>query len=141
IAILAAIAIPNFIEAQVRAKVSRSQTDMRSIGVAIEAYRVDHTGYPPYYAGPEGAGLAYTRLNVLSTPVAFMTQIPTDPFADEAADRVAWRWREDAYIYAPLANWGVGRTYQDAREHGGMWFLAGRGPNRIHDMYYNYSEV
>ena len=30
IAILAAIAVPNFMEAQVRAKISRAKTDMRS---------------------------------------------------------------------------------------------------------------
>ena len=42
IAILAAIAVPNFLEAQVRAKVSRTKADMRSIATAIESYRVDH---------------------------------------------------------------------------------------------------
>ena len=46
IAILAAIAIPNFIEAQVRSKVSRAKADMRSIATALEGYRVDNTGYP-----------------------------------------------------------------------------------------------
>ncbi len=38
IAILAAIAVPNFLEAQVRSKVARCETDMRSIDVALEAY-------------------------------------------------------------------------------------------------------
>ncbi len=42
IAILAAIAVPNFLEAQVRAKVSRARSDMRSIAVAIESYAVDN---------------------------------------------------------------------------------------------------
>ena len=44
IAILAAIAVPNFLEAQVRAKVSRSKTDMRSTATALESYRVDADG-------------------------------------------------------------------------------------------------
>ena len=47
IAILAAIAVPNFREAQVRAKVSRAKSDMRSLVTAIEAYRVDTNHYPP----------------------------------------------------------------------------------------------
>jgi prepilin-type N-terminal cleavage/methylation domain-containing protein len=47
IAILAAIAVPNFLEAQVRSKVSRAQSDMRSIATAIEAYAVDHAGMYP----------------------------------------------------------------------------------------------
>ncbi|MDK2970638.1 MAG: ral secretion pathway protein [Candidatus Sumerlaeota bacterium] len=46
IAILAAIAVPNFLEAQTRAKVSRSKSDMRSLAVGIEAYKVDSVHYP-----------------------------------------------------------------------------------------------
>ena len=39
IAILAAIAVPNFLEAQVRAKTSRVKADMRSMATAIEVIR------------------------------------------------------------------------------------------------------
>src|SRR5690606_23341327 len=46
IAILAAIAVPNFIEAQARAKVSRTKSDMRAMATAIEAYAVDYNYYP-----------------------------------------------------------------------------------------------
>ena len=42
IAILAAIAVPNFLEAQVRAKVSRCRTDMRSMDPSQS--RARHTG-------------------------------------------------------------------------------------------------
>ena len=42
IAILAAIAVPNFLESQTRAKVSRAMADMRSIATAIVAYTVDY---------------------------------------------------------------------------------------------------
>jgi type II secretion system protein G len=47
IAILAAIAVPNFLEAQVRAKVSRANNDMRALATALEVYHVDHNTYPP----------------------------------------------------------------------------------------------
>ena len=47
IAILAAIAVPNFLEAQVRSKVSRVRSDMRSLATALEAYQVDNNKYPP----------------------------------------------------------------------------------------------
>jgi len=40
IAILAAIAVPNFLEAQVRSKVSRAKADMRSLATALESYMV-----------------------------------------------------------------------------------------------------
>ncbi len=46
IAILAAIAVPNFLEAQVRSKVSRAKSDQRSLATAIEAYFVDNNLYP-----------------------------------------------------------------------------------------------
>ena len=47
IAILAAIAAPNLLEAQTRSKVSRVHADMRSISTGLEAYRVDNSHYPP----------------------------------------------------------------------------------------------
>ncbi len=76
IAILAAIAVPNLIEAQVRAKVSRAKADMRTIATALEAYRVDHNAYPPN----DG------RYNVppiqITTPTAYLTtSLLTDPFS------------------------------------------------------------
>ena len=42
IAILAAIAVPNFLEAQTRSKVARTKADMRTISIAIESYTVDN---------------------------------------------------------------------------------------------------
>ena len=47
IAILAAIAVPNFLEAQVRAKVSRVKNDMRTGATGLEAYAVDYGKYIP----------------------------------------------------------------------------------------------
>lgn len=46
ISMLATIAIPNFMEAQLRTKVSRMKSDMRTISVAVESYAVDHGHYP-----------------------------------------------------------------------------------------------
>ncbi|MFH0794708.1 MAG: prepilin-type N-terminal cleavage/methylation domain-containing protein [bacterium] len=46
IAILAAIAVPNFLEAQVRSKVARQLTNMRTAATAMEAYFVDDNAYP-----------------------------------------------------------------------------------------------
>ena len=38
IAILSLIAVPNFLEAQVRAKVSRARSDLRTVATGLEAY-------------------------------------------------------------------------------------------------------
>lgn len=96
IAILAAIAVPNFLEAQTRSKVSRTATDMRSVAVAIEAYRVDNNDYPmPTYAhstdgqtdstfevdNPPQGIRSMTRSIGLTTPIAYITALPRDVFS------------------------------------------------------------
>jgi prepilin-type N-terminal cleavage/methylation domain-containing protein len=48
IAILAAIAVPNFLEAQTRAKVARVKSDQRSLATGLEAYYVDNNNYPAW---------------------------------------------------------------------------------------------
>jgi len=50
IAILAAIAVPNFLEAQVRSKVARSLDDLHALGAALEAYFIEQRAYPPNLA-------------------------------------------------------------------------------------------
>ena len=86
IAILAAIAVPNFLEAQIRSKVSRAKNDIRALATAAEAYYVDHNDYPPNNAGAVGGTLgAQTRyMEPLSTPIAYIsTARYTDPFGNE----------------------------------------------------------
>ena len=85
IAILAAIAVPNFLEAQVRSKIARVRADQRSMATAIESYIVDyHTIYGARdledqtgLSQSAARLLAYSRL---TTPVAYMTSFVKDPF-------------------------------------------------------------
>ena len=46
ISILAAIAVPNFLEAQTRSRVSRVKADMRSLVLAVQSYHVDNNSFP-----------------------------------------------------------------------------------------------
>ena len=82
IAILAAIAVPNFLEAQMRAKISRTKADMRSMATATEAYRVDNNQYPAW--GPlyiETGDISWVaRQQRLTSPIAYLTSLPRDPF-------------------------------------------------------------
>ncbi|MBX3729343.1 MAG: prepilin-type N-terminal cleavage/methylation domain-containing protein [Candidatus Sumerlaeia bacterium] len=82
IAILAAIAVPNFLEAQTRSKVSRTKADIRSITTALEAYRVDGNAYPPTpWCNGGDVGVIRVIPDQLSTPVAFITTASfIDPF-------------------------------------------------------------
>jgi type II secretion system protein G len=90
IAILAAIAVPNFLEAQVRAKVARGKTDMRSLATALESYKVDTNWYPPdneYYVWVMLIPQPDVQLPVtwlLTTPVAYITSVPRDVFPKTA---------------------------------------------------------
>jgi prepilin-type N-terminal cleavage/methylation domain-containing protein len=88
IAILAAIAVPNFLEAQVRSKVSRAQADLRTVATAMEAYRVDWNSLPLLDSWVNQAGGAGGRRNMnpgalwweLTTPIAYLTSALQDPF-------------------------------------------------------------
>ncbi|MFP4381280.1 MAG: prepilin-type N-terminal cleavage/methylation domain-containing protein [Candidatus Sumerlaeia bacterium] len=93
IAILAAIAVPNFLEAQVRAKVGRVKADLRSLATGLESYAVDNNHYPPYgRIDPTGTTIEYpAKVNNindmmsfcgpgLTTPVAYITNMFVDPF-------------------------------------------------------------
>ena len=86
IAILAAIAVPNFLEAQTRAKVSRAHADMRSLATGLESYRIDNNKYVPTPNYNRVTGLqSYvleSRWAYLTTPIAYMTSIVDDPFGD-----------------------------------------------------------
>ncbi len=82
IAILAAIAVPNFLEAQTRAKSSRVKSDFRTLATAIEAYHTDNNAYPygVWDPGVKGAGDIDNYIP-LTTPTAFLTSVPSvEPF-------------------------------------------------------------
>lgn len=85
IAILAAIAVPNFLEAQTRAKVSRVKSDLRTITTAIQSYAVDNNAYPPHLIFPGGVETEVNypdRYAYLTSPISYMTSIGNciDPF-------------------------------------------------------------
>ncbi len=46
VAILAAIAVPNFLEFQIQSKIARVESDLRRLESAFEAYQLDHGAYP-----------------------------------------------------------------------------------------------
>ncbi|MGI8905500.1 MAG: type II secretion system protein [Candidatus Sumerlaeaceae bacterium] len=84
IAILAAIAVPNFLEAQTRSKVSRCAADMRTIRTGLESYMVDNNKYPETdYGAGVFENLAGAGMDRLSTPISYLTSVPRSPFKEE----------------------------------------------------------
>jgi prepilin-type N-terminal cleavage/methylation domain-containing protein len=71
IAILAAIAIPNFLAAQTRAKVTRAKGEMRTLATALEAYYVDNSMYPDDLYIQDGA--PWYIPSYITSPIAYIT--------------------------------------------------------------------
>lgn len=109
IAILAAIAVPNFLEAQTRAKVSRVKSDMRSLSTAMESYKIDTNKYspvfnnldssftPPWQTLVTGKEQRIDRIKWLTTPIQYLSNAYLfDTFAPtKQADTdliVIWGW-------------------------------------------------
>ena len=99
IAILAAIAIPNFLEAQTRAKVARTKADMRVVVTGITMFFSDtNCLLIDFWDDDTAEGQQRLRdwvgnqsqnnrggiigiYTPLTTPVAYLSSIPLDPFA------------------------------------------------------------
>lgn len=145
IAILAAIAVPNFMEAQVRAKVSRCMNDMRTYATALESYRVDLNKYPtvewcnsPVY----WEELQAWSLSRLTTPVSYISSLPSDPFLEQddsvnAYLYVNYEYEDQEGIEScwPGAWWEVindGAWTDDDNDaaYTRLWVVKGLGPDR-----------
>lgn len=73
IGILAAIAIPNLLNAVQRGKQKRTMSDMRALATAVEAYAVDNNVYPTAAC----AGGLYTAAGTALTTGSFTLLSPT----------------------------------------------------------------
>ena len=71
IGIIAAIAIPNLLNAIDRGKQKRTMADMRSIGTAVESYAIDNNVYP-----------VAANIGALTTPLVTGAYIKTMPQTD-----------------------------------------------------------
>jgi len=134
IAILASIAVPNFLEAQTRAKVSRVKADFYALAVALESYRVDNNHYLETDIRDR-----WRRFNQLTTPIAYITTVPKDPFLPKD------RWQEDNY-----ADWGPRHGYYKLGctplANPSRWALSSNGPDLDEDsipirFYPGYSDA
>jgi prepilin-type N-terminal cleavage/methylation domain-containing protein len=153
IAILAAIAVPNFLEAQTRSKVSRVKADMRSCAVAVEAYAVDWNVYA--YDGynnanitnpdwPAGSFNYWFLCKWLTTPQAYLTDVKfVDPFRQHLSSPTHWQYGCLRHIvheatwgtkYDTLVNATVAKStyYRHTLAEWGAWRLQAAGPDRTY---------
>ena len=151
IAILAAIAVPNFLEAQTRAKVSRTYADMRTVAYAIRAYEVDNNVYPHYdlknytmfgwFLKTDQPLYNYPTMGrLLTSPIAYITDIPWDPFNSKVAERQGSGMRQVSIMFHCVkrdrtGGWGI-VPYVGQPFH---WILESWGPDilRWDGAHYN----
>lgn len=101
IAILCAIAVPNFLNAQIRAKIARAMADHDVLLWSLESYSVDRDSYPINLNNEfSEAG----DLVPLTTPIPYTSSLPIDIFLHppewDRKDYVAnWRNNNPFYFY------------------------------------------
>jgi type II secretion system protein G len=74
IGILAAIAVPNFLNAQVRAKLASCQSNSRNLGQAYLMYRMDNQAWPPHIDRDPA------QHRFVTTPISYVNSSIYDPF-------------------------------------------------------------
>jgi prepilin-type N-terminal cleavage/methylation domain-containing protein len=139
ISILSAIAVPNFVDAQVRARSAREISDMRTLKTAIESYVTDNGCYP--FAQSFSSPSPYQKLRQVTTPIAYIATVPRDPF-DRKSDifsQFILNEPTDTYLYntgAADVGFGGAQTSQNRM----CWSLTGRGPDGDFQFpYYAFS--
>lgn len=115
IPILAAIAIPNFFQAQTRAKVSRTKAELHTCAVALETYYIDNNAYPqPDYDTQHQPVLPH----ILTTPISYLTALPCDIFSPNGKQRFH-------YYTGMIASEDTTKDY---------WIISGLGPDQKIDI-------
>jgi len=155
IAILSAIAVPNMLEAQTRAKVSRVKADLRALVQATESYRVDNVHYP---TPSDNDGFAITNVSAsttpvfetktsvsITTPISYMSTRLIDPFQVTTSDALEnfhygnFRYAEAnadpsdeiEFVTGLLINPNIFSTPQSPSDI--RYFFASHGPDNDHD--------
>ena len=148
IAIIAAIAVPNFLEAQVRAKISRCYADMRTVDTALNMYKIDTNKWIPdfvdyiIYIKPaisvKGRNDPYIW-GKLTTPIAYLTSLPIDGFNGSTGQADPNGAGYDPNIdrapyyryYGPGWNRDCLETYKlGADQFMGEWLIGSPGPDK-----------
>ncbi len=134
IGILVAIVIPNFINAQIRAKVTRSKADIKSVVNGLMMYEVDHNALPPL---PMGSGTTVllrprhlTLLNHLTTPVSYINAGGVrSPFSDFHG---YWYYGPEYFMQTTGDGSGQYRTFywnDPDKPETAEWMVSSLGPN------------
>lgn len=101
IGILAAIAVPNFLNAQIRAKIANAEAGEKTFFDANLMYKLDNASFMPHTSGHPDWQNKY-----LTTPVAYISSFETlkDPFQLQDGDMQTKAWAHGQLHQDPLRN-------------------------------------
>jgi general secretion pathway protein G len=128
IGILAAIAIPNLLNAVQRGKQKRTMSDMRALATAVEAYAVDNNNYP---VAACGAGV-YTVAGATLTTASFTNLSPT--YIAQAPLKDGW---QHFYTYSLSADSQAYNIRSLGRNNAVNAILCGTTTNFNEDIVYS----
>jgi len=116
IGVLAGIAIPNFLSARTKAKVSREFADMRNVANGLEMIYLDNTTYPA------------DNNAVIAAISGYVSSIPSDPFNPKGTR-----------TKLPAGGWAITtNSYGYVMSTGNQcWLLLANGPNVAADINSN----
>lgn len=148
IGILAAIAVPNFLNARLRATVARIQGDHAALATAIESYAVDNNGHPcPELASNEGqiTTWPYYLPDAIMTPVSYISEAKiVDPFGRPPMDLpdLVSRYRFKVFRCQTRQDLADAQAagMVSARAVLGEWMIVSHGPNRWLDLPTNFAD-
>jgi general secretion pathway protein G len=134
IGILAAIAVPNFMNAQIRAKLAGTQADFVNLATVFEAYFTDYQTYPS--VGTANNIHGYHRYAVLTSPIAYTSSIYSMAHERFYTDRdkglnggpVPQEYYEVCWGRADKQ--GTNGTNPDPNVFRNNWWVESIGPNR-----------
>lgn len=143
IGILAAIAIPNFVNARMRATIARIQGDHKAISTAAESYMVDNGAYPAPELATDDSGTVttwpYYVPEKFVEPVAYLsTEKLYDPLGRPLEDlpRLVSRYRFKVFnvqTRSGLPGKDAPGNKEALKVHG-AYMIASHGPNRWLDL-------
>ena len=142
IGILAAIAVPNFLAAQIRAKVSRTEADLYALSVSLRMYKLDNNTFPPEDAPYQ----LFRTSHHLTTPIAYLSTLPLDTFSSvepENPDYSPSVWRRFYYqnfvqVLGKFGGCGLDNSDSGNQQYG-PWVLNGIGPDREYSGVLEYN--
>ena len=148
IGILAAIAIPNFLLAQTRARVAKVYSDFKTLRTALETYHIDHNEYVvdfnayfPVYGHDD-----YHTWVALTTPIEYLTDVLFSPWVGtDYLHGNPWDKKRDVYIYGggPLLSSDTRLEQWDAgmKAVGMYYVIQCTGPDQDHDFTWYLPDI